>query len=270
MNIMKKNIFKVSLIIAAAVLLFSFEGCDSEKPSSDSSSQTAAQTETSANQASSSVSEKETDIKALHYFDPQSSDPFSGAWRITEGEGSKLEDFVFLFDGHGEASIVIDTMGYCGKYSLDNSTDKNGNKISTFTTQLMFGLNGTYTYEFSNENSMAVLTNTENQTTSTLERLASFDFIPIPDPEPEIDESILGAWYSDDGEYFYFDKNGIMYQNQYGTMFTYFKYSAKDNVITATYTMQKEITDTYNYSVDGDTLKLNDYEYKRIPASELK
>ena len=60
-----------------------------------------------------------------------------------------------------------------------------------------------------------------------------------------------------------------MYNNQYGTIFTYFTYSAENSVITATYKMGDETTDTYEYSVQGNTLTLNGYTYHQIPAGEL-
>lgn len=255
---MKNTLIKILSLVLAVSAFCIFAGCDDESSSKTSESQTesAATSETTVLAAD----DLETDIKALHYYDTESDDPFAGAWHITEGVGSDLNSFVFLFDGNKTSSIVIGTTGYVESYTVDESE-------KTFSTQLLFGLNGIYTYEFSNENSKVVLTNTEDNTTTTMEKLVSFDCIPIPDAEPKIDEAILGAWQSDDGDTVYFDKSGIMYENFLG--FKYSKYSAENSVITSTYTELEETTEEYEYSISGNTLTFNNCEYSRIPASDL-
>lgn len=251
-----KNTFKriLSFILAVSTVCI-FAGCDDDKKQSSSSSQ---------NESSTSTTDIETDIKALHYYDPDSTDPFSGAWQITDGVGSDLESFVFLFDGYEAASLVVGSTGYVGTYSVDETEDG-----ETFTTQLLFGLDGTYTYEFSDENTNVVLTNTADNSTTTMQKVASFDCIPIPDTEPKIDEALLGAWESDNNETLYFDKSGIMYQNYIDFMYYYYKYSAEDSVVTATYYDPDEYTTDYDYSIDGDTLDFGGTLYTRIPASEI-
>lgn len=249
---MKNTLKRILSLILAVSAVCIFAGCDDNNEQSSSSQ----------SESSASTTDIETDIKALHYYDPDSTDPFSGAWQITDGVGSDLESFVFLFDGYETASLIIGSTGYTGKYSFDE-TEKN------FTTQLMFGLNGIYTYEFSDENSKAILTNTEDKSTTTMQKIASFDCIPIPDAEPKIDEALLGAWKSTNGDTLYFDKNGIMYENYVGFMFYYYKYSVEDSVVTAIYYEPDEATATYEYSFDGDTLDFEGTLYTRIPASEI-
>ena len=61
-----------------------------------------------------------------------------------------------------------------------------------------------------------------------------------------------------------------MYHNLYNTTFNYAAYTAEDSKITATYSMGGEMSDEYEYSVEGDNLKLNGYSYKRISESEVE
>lgn len=267
-----KNLYtKILSVLLVAAAAAAFSGCNDNNTSSSQISTTASVTaavtakseDTTA--ASNGTDDIKADLKSLHSYDMENGDEFAGAWQIVDGEGSGLENFVYLFDGNGKASMIIDTVGYMGKYEVKKSDGK-----TTFITQLIFGLNGEYSCEFSDDNSKVKLTNNENKTTTTIQRLASFDCIPIPEKNPKIDKDLLGAWKSENGEYYYFDESGIMYCNQFNTMFIYATYSAENSVITSTYMMEGETVDEYDYSVDGDTLKLDEYEYKRIPASELE
>ena len=249
----------LSFILTCGIIL-SFTGCGENTENSE-----IIETTSLVDENTVKVNDIKADLNSLQTYDLENGNEFAGAWKITDGEGSQYESFVYLFDGEKYASIVIDTMGYIGKYTI--STDDEGKEI--FSAQLMFGINGNYTFEISEDKNTIILTNEETQAETTLERIASFNCIPIPDENAKIDTNLLGAWKSDDGEYYYFDESGIMYQNQYGSIFTYFTYSAENSVITATYSMGEEETDTYEYSIQGNTLTLNGYTYKKIPASEL-
>lgn len=244
-------------VVLAAMCAAAFAGCDTDKGSSSSveSTEHIEVTETQNN--------KDFDLVSLHSFDLENGNEFAGAWKITAGAGSKLGDFSYVFDGKSNADLIVGTTGYCGKYALDK--DK-----KTFTCQLMFGINGQYTYEKNGDDEI-VLTNTDSKETTTLTRIASLDFVPIPMKDAEIDEALLGAWESEDGECYYFDKSGIMYQNQYGTMFTYCKYSAKDGKITAVSNMgeEEDQTETFEYTVSGDELIIEGYEYSRTSTDNL-
>ncbi len=253
---MKKFFIKALSASFALIFIIICVGCGNEK-NNDTSSQIETTSATTPTEAA-----KEFDIKNLHSYDADSTDPFSGAWHITDGEGKNFDSFVYLFDGSDRATLIIDNMGYLGKYSYQPEK-------GLFTSQLMFGINGTYTYKFSDDNTKIELTNTEDKTTTNMEKIPNFNCIPTPDDNPKIDENLLGAWMSDNGEYFYFDEDGIMYQNQFNTMFTFSKYSVKDGQISSTYKMEEAITDTYKYSVENDTLTLDNYTYKKIPVDEL-
>lgn len=253
---------KIISIILVCGMILSFAGCGDN---SENSEATTAETTSSVEETTQQTDDNKADLQSLHSFDAENGNAFAGAWTITDGEGSQYESFVYVFDGNKSASIVIDTMGYIGEYSM--TTSEKGEEI--LSSQLMFGINGNYTYKISDDKNTINLTNTETEAVTTLQRVVSFDCIPIPDKNAKIDSKLLGAWKSEDGEYYYFDESGIMYNNQYGTIFTYFTYSAENSVITATYKMGDETTDTYEYSVQGNTLTLNGYTYNKIPAGEL-
>ena len=62
-----------------------------------------------------------------------------------------------------------------------------------------------------------------------------------------------------------------MYQNLFDYMFAYSNYTASEGKIVSTYTTSdQKTTDKYTYSVDGDTLTLNNDTYSRISFSDLK
>lgn len=252
-----KKIKAIIAVMLTAMCMCAFAGCEQD----ESSNEQLATTEHI--EVTAEAEKKDFALRNLHSFDLKNGDEFAGVWKITSGAGSKLGDFVYIFDGKGTANLIVGTTGYCGKYELDESA-------KTFTCQLMFGINGAYTYE-KNDDDEIVLTNSGSKETTTITRVASFDVLPIPMQDAKIDNDLLGAWKSEDGEYYYFDESGIMYQNQYGTMFTYYKYSAADGKLTAVSNMgeEEDQTDTFEYTVKGDELIIDGYEYTKIPTDEL-
>lgn len=210
--------------------------------------------------------DKEANLAALHTFDAENGDDFAGVWKITGGSGSQLESFVFLLDGHNKSSMVLGNMGFMSNYKLD--TDKNGKP--TFETHFYYGLEGVYNYEFSKDKSSITLTNTKTDEESVLKRVEEYSFIPDYPDDPQLDPQLYGAWMSENGDSYYFDNRGIMYNNSFDSQFTFMTYSAADGEITAEYTAQDKETDSYKYSIAADKLTLNGMEYSRIAASELK
>lgn len=259
-----KNFIKFICILSALSIMTFFAGCNSKDE--NSAAETTVQTEQvdSTEAVTTAAPDEivpEVDLNTLHAVNYEGND-FAGAWKITEGEGSQFENFVYVFDGDSSAYLMTGTMGYCGKYEISSEKKQ-------IATQLMFGINGKYTYEFSDDKNSAVLTNTDGGKTTTIEKIASYSYIPIPETEPKIDEALLGAWSDDSGGYVYFDKSGIMYETQEGLSFTFYTYSASEGSIEAVYYMNKKMTDTMSYKVNGDTLKLNDYDYTRISSTKL-
>lgn len=252
-----KKIKAIIAVMLAATCMCAFAGCETNESSNE-------QPETTEHiEVTAEAEKKDFDLRDLHSFDLENGDEFAGAWTITAGAGSKLGDFIYIFDGKSDADLIVGTTGYCGKYSVDENA-------KAFVCQLMFGINGAYTYEKNGDDEI-VLTNSGSKETTTLTRVASVDFLPIPMQDAKIDNGLLGAWKSEDGEYYYFDKSGIMYQNQYGTMFTYYKYSASDGKLTAVSNMgeEEDQTDTFEYTVKGDELIIDGYEYTKITTDEL-
>lgn len=261
---MKKIYAKIISLLLIAVTAAAFSGCG-ENGSSSSVQQTTAPA-TSAQETTQAKTlnnnNENTNLPFPKYA--ENGDDFTGAWKITEGEGSQYGSFVFSFNGEGRAAMVIDNSGYFGKYEVEQKNGKN-----TFTTQMIFGLNGEYTYKLSDDKNTITLTNNEDNSATTMQRVESFDCVPSVE-NVKIDEDLLGAWKSEDEDTFYFDESGIMYHNQYNTMFNYAAYTADGSKLTATYSMGGEMTDEYEYSLEGGTLRLNGYEYERISDSEVE
>lgn len=252
---MKKASVKIISLILIAVTAAAFAGCN------DNPKQQPQTTTAPVQNTADEANEEEDDKNALPFPKyAKNGDDFTGAWKITEGVGSQYDSFTYSFDGEGRIAIVIDNYGYLGKYEI---------KDNTFTTQMIFGLNGEYTYTLSDDCQKIELVKTEDNSQTTLEKVVKLDCVPKTDGV-DADEELLGAWKSEDEEYFYFDESGLMYHNQYNTMFNYAVYTVKGDKISASYKMGEEMSDEYEYTVEGDLLTLNGYRYERIKQSELK
>jgi hypothetical protein len=205
----------------------------------------------------------EADLSKLH-APATPGDLFTGYWHITDGAGAQMEHFVFGFDGNKNAYLMMGTMGFIGVYGIHVTDGRD-----TFSTKLMYGLNGDYTYEFSKDKKSAVLTNIASNKTTTIEKLDSFTCIPKPMENFEIDEKLLGAWADDNGAYLYFGKDGIMYNCQKNIAFTFYTYTASGGKLHANYSMDKENEEDDTYSFKDGKLIFNDYAYNRISAENL-
>ena len=261
---MKRLFFKLTCAALALIAAASLTACSGDSSSKKEPETTAAQTQATEPQTTSVKDLKmETDLSKLHVPDTKK-DQFAGYWKITDGTGSQLQSFIFCFDGNQKSFMIIGTMGYCGTYEI---TEKDGKSI--FSSKMTFGLDGDFTYEFNKERTSVVLTNTSDKTTSTMQKLESFSYIPEAVDNPTVDKAILGAWKDDTGAYLYFGKDGVMYSNQLGVNFSFYNYSAQDGKITQTYTMKEETTETATYKLNDDKLVYNNFEYQRISADEL-
>ena len=262
---MKKSSRLIAAILAAGMLA-SFAGC--QNGSSDQTATTEKVTipvttsaETTAPSTSAEELVKTIDLKALTPI-YEDGDDFAGSWKITDGAGSQYQSFVYQFDGKNVARLIIGTMGYLQKYQLKPES-------KSFTTQLMFGINGEYTYEISGDKKTITLKNTKSGETTTLTKQENYSCVPSAE-KGDIDEKLLGAWQDGDGGYLYFDRSGVMYELQKGMSFTFYNYSAGDGVINGVYNMDGEQKISYKYSVDDATLNYNDYKYTRCSAADIK
>ena len=267
---MKKLLFKSACALLAAVLAIGLAGCSGKTESSAPSTEAATESVTTEPPTEAEVFVTETDLTKLHPITAQS-DQFAGMWHITDGVGAKLEHFVYEFDGNGNAYIMVGTTGYCGTYGVKAEDGKD-----LFITQLMFGLDGKYTYEFSKDRNSVVLTNISNESTTTLEKTEGFSPVPDATESYVTDEALLGAWVDSTGGYLYFGKDGVMYDAQANVSFTFYTYSAADGKINETSVLTEEINETATYSVEKDVqdakkdiLTYNDVEYQRVSADKL-
>ena len=261
-----KHYLRITTAILAVGMMIGFAGCGNgtKDPSSATEQTTIPATtlaQTTAPSTAAQAPEKTIELSALTPI-RENGDDFAGTWKITDGVGDQYENFVYQFDGKNVARMIIGTMGYLQKYQLKPES-------KSFTTQLMFGINGEYTYEISGDKKTITLKNTKSGDTTTLTKLENYSCVPASE-ESEIDEKLLGAWQDGDGGYLYFDQSGVMYELQKGMSFTFYTYSAGDGVINGVYNMDGEQKISYKYSVDDATLNYNDYKYTRCSATDIK
>ena len=263
----------ITLISAAVVVsAVSFTGCsgNTEEPKPTAST---SQTENIPEKKATpdEIEEPVVDLMSLHGIKSDKIDDFAGAWQITGGVGSQYKSFIYMFDGDENSYLMMGSTGQCAKYSVKDETDENGNTQTVFTSKMMFGIDGKYTFEFSNEKQTLVLTDINDQTETTLQKLATYEYIPIPPKNSKTDEKLLGAWKNNNGGYLYFDKSGIMYETMQNFNFYFCTYNAENNEVSYFYyyTDSKQVKETVTYSVDGDTLIYDDIEYTRISPNEL-
>ena len=234
---MKKTlcIFFVIVLAFSAVALTGCGGGKDNKTETEASAQTE---ETTANKADNS------EIKSyLDQFVEGDSDLY-GAWQP--------EDFSFmtiLFRNDNLAEMVSGgTEGYFSKYTLNEEK-------KTVTVQLMPNvIDGEYKYSFSADKQK--LTLTLGESSLTLIKQEDFTIIPDAPKNPVIDSDIIGWWENEDGLFYCFQKNGIMYENNI-SMETCYTYTVKDGKIKATYSSGDEMTEDFTYSVKDGVLTLN-------------
>lgn len=257
---MKRILIKISCTVIALFSVGLLSSCNSGESSS--------QPETKPTEIQTTVAPttvpmtNEADLTKLHALS-ENGDAFTGYWKITGGQGSQLKSVVYEFNGKGQGYFFMGSMGTNGTYEI--KTD-NGQEV--FSAPFVFGTEN-YSFKFSDDKNTVVLTGVSDKSDSTMERVDNFSCIPAAVDSPNTDENLLGAWKDDAGEYLYFGRDGIMYRSQAGVAFYFISYSAENGKVTETYSVGQDITDTYSYKVNGDTLTYNGFEYKRISAAEL-
>ena len=170
---MKRSSLKILCAALSLVTALSLTACGTgNNTGSESKQETTAAPETTqaATQQTSGTTPSgeivtEADLSKL-FTVKSAEDPFAGDWQITDGTGSQLEHFYYRFDGSGTAYISVGTIGYIGTYTNEKQDGKD-----VFTTQLMFGLDGSYTYAFSEDKKTVTLTNTADKSTSTMKKI---------------------------------------------------------------------------------------------------
>lgn len=268
---MKRILSQTVCAVLALLSLFSFAACGSKSSSeessqsSDASATQAVEITVAATEAASSAPaelKKEIDLTKLHTPNMKG-DQFAGYWIVEKKTDNQNNLIVYEFDGEGHSYILIGTTGMFGTYEI-----KRDNNKDMFYCPSVFG-DENYTYEFSKDRNSVTLKGVTDGSSFTMKKTDSKSSVPEPPEEPVIDDLLLGAWKDDTGAYLYFDKNGIMYTNQLGVNFFFYTYSAENGVITQTYTMKDESTETAKYKIENDVLTCRDFEYKRCSADEL-
>ena len=257
-----KRSMRILTLSLASVAVISLAACSNGESSSEVQT-TAAVTEATLDEAQSYVkTERGVNLSELHAINYDGNE-FAGAWHITErDEGETYPSFTYVFDGGTACYLMMGSMGYISNYQLNPD-------INQIATQMMFGINGKYTYEFSDDGNTLILTDADTKKQTKLEKYMSFSCIPLPEADAKIDSSLVGAWKDDSGGYLYFDDQGIMYETQKGLSFTFYNYSAENGKVSTKCFMPDETKASAEYSVDGDKLTYNGYGYERIEASEL-
>ena len=116
---------------------------------------------------------RDVNLSELHAINYDGND-FAGAWHITEREeGDTYNSFTYVFDGDSSAYLMMGSMGYISNYELNPD-------INQIATQMMFGINGKYNYEFSDDKNTVTLTDSKTKKKTTLEKYMSFSCIPLP------------------------------------------------------------------------------------------
>lgn len=240
---MKKHLhFFFCFMICCGILIFS--GCQKDESASSAQGTTAPESTVQTTAANSE------------------SDPIIGTWKITDGTGTNYDTMSYVFKEDSAVYLALGNTAFVGKYSY-SKTEQNQN---TLTANLYFGINGTYTYAFSdNENT---LTLKADETTIVLSRQEDYSFMPEAPSDPVIDEQLLGDWSAADGNpiTYSFYENGTMINNNYNQTITYAAYSAEDGEIQLSYSMGSPQEATYNYAFDGETLIIDGVEFKKTES----
>ena len=183
------------------------------------------------------------EIKA--YLDKflEGNNDFYGAWKIENFDYMRI-----LFRNDNLAEMVTGTEGYFSKCTIDT-------KKKTVTVQLMPGvIDGKYDYEFSKNKNK--LTLTLDGKSMVLIRQKEFTLLPDAPKKPVIDKEILGWWENEDGLFYCFQEDGVMYENSV-SMETCYTYTVNNGKITAVYLSGGEMTDEFTYSSKNGELVIN-------------
>lgn len=241
-----KRYLCVFLAIVLAFSALALTGCDgdnnnnSETKTTKATSETA---ETTSQPKETTAKKEESEIQSyLNSFLEGDSD-FYGAWQIEEFDYMSI-----LFRNDNLAELVTGTEGYFSKCTIDT-------KKKTVTVQLMPNvIDGEYNYEFSKDKNKLTLTLDNNSL--VLNRQKDFSMLPKAPEKPMIDSDILGWWENEDGLFYCFQEDGVMYENGI-SMETCYTYTVGDGKITATYSSAGELTDDFTYSFKDGVLTLD-------------
>ena len=181
-----------------------------------------------------------------------------GDWQIENGEGENHALFTYSFKDTGRVYLEMDNVAMGGDYTLGKSDEGK----DTFTTKMYYNLNGTYEFEFADNNNTMYLTDNSGGK-MTMKRVDETNLVPDPPENPVIDSRLTGNWKSkeDGGITYTFNENGLMTSNTYDVMIINAQYSAQNGEINLKYKQGTTVEDSYAYSFDGDVLTIDGVEF---------
>ncbi|MBQ5398031.1 MAG: hypothetical protein IIU14_01190 [Ruminococcus sp.] len=235
----------LSIAAAVVMILCAFSGCG-EKP--------AKTVETTAPTTKKTVSAKaEKGSKALldsylHSF-VEGDSPIYGTWQI---EGVDYLSFIFRNDGLAE--MVMDSEG-------DFTALKLNEKKKTIELYFALGLNGSYSYNVSEDGKTLTLSQSKKEI--TLKKQKDYSIVPKAPKKAKVDSDLIGWWKSEEKQFYYFGSDGIMYSNNI-SMETAYTYSAESGVINAVYNYGGEVKKDFDYNIKAGKLIMDDQSFRKF------
>ena len=236
-----KRILCITLAAVLAMFSLVLTGCNDKKEETKS-------TETSSQTSQTPQTAGDNEIQSyLNKFTEGKNDIY-GAWR------PKNFDFMtIIFRNDNLAELVSgENEGYFSKCTV---------KDKTVTIQLMPNvIDGTYDYKFSEDKQTLTLSKSNSEI--VLEKQKDFTIVPKAPENPKVDSEILGWWENEDGAFYCFQENGVMYENSI-SMECCYTYSAENGKIKAKYNNGTDEKENFTYAVKDGNLILNGSKFTK-------
>ncbi len=236
-----KKVLCILFVTVLTVLTVVLSGCNEEKK--DNPETKATETTSQTEETKSKNTKKTYDIKGYLDSFVEGDNDFYGTW---QPESFSYMNIVFRNDNLAE--MITGSEGYFSKYGIDE------NKKTVKLKLMPNVIDGEYNYEFSDDKQK--LTLMLDSTEYVFVKQKDFTMVPDPPEKPMIDSDILGWWENEDGLFYCFQEDGIMYENSI-SMETVYTYTIQDNKILATYSIGSDMDDEFTYSFKNGELTLN-------------
>ncbi|MBR2108928.1 MAG: hypothetical protein IJ932_03125 [Ruminococcus sp.] len=236
-----KRLLCIALATVLAIFSLALTGCDDNKNKTS---------ETKSTEISSQSAENVGENEIQSYLDKftKGKNDLYGAWRPKD-----FDFMTIIFRNDNLAELVSgENEGYFSKYTL---------KDKSITLQLMPNvIDGTYKYSFSQDKNTLTLSKGDSEI--VLIKQKNFTIVPKAPKKPTIDTEILGWWENEDGAFYCFQENGVMYENSI-SMECCYTYSAEDGKIKAVYNNGTKDKEDFTYSVKDGNLILNGTKFTK-------
>lgn len=121
-------------------------------------------------------------------------------------------------------------------------------------------IDGTYDYKFSEDKQTLTLSKSNSEI--VLEKQKDFTIVPKAPENPKVDSEILGWWENEDGAFYCFQENGVMYENSISLECCY-TYSAENGKIKTKYNNGTDERENFTYAVKEGNLVLNGTKFTK-------